>query len=50
MGVGTNTATLVDALRKNNINVEGPITVPVAATLEAEAPASPQDEAAPAGA
>jgi hypothetical protein len=48
VGIGTNTATLIDALRKNNINVEGPITVPVAATLEAEAPASPEPEEAPA--
>ncbi len=28
VGAGTNAATLIDALRKNNINVEGPITVP----------------------
>lgn len=31
VGVGTNTATLTDALRKNDIFVEGPITVPTAA-------------------
>jgi hypothetical protein len=37
VGVGTNTATMLDALRKNGIFVEGPVTVPVAATLEAEA-------------
>jgi len=35
VGVGTNAATLVDALRKNNINVEGPISVPVAQQEEA---------------
>jgi hypothetical protein len=37
VGVGTNTATMLDALRKNGIFVEGPVTMPVAATLEAEA-------------
>jgi hypothetical protein len=31
VGVGTNVATLSDALRKNDIFVEGPITVPTAA-------------------
>jgi hypothetical protein len=34
VGVGTNVTTLADALRKNDIFVEGPITVPVAATQE----------------
>jgi hypothetical protein len=44
VGVGADTATLLDALRKNNINVEGPITVPVAATEPAQEPA-PEPEA-----
>jgi hypothetical protein len=38
VGVGTNVATLTDALRKNDIFVEGPITVPVAAALETTEP------------
>jgi hypothetical protein len=47
-GVGTNVATLTDALRKNDIFVEGPIVAPTAAAAEAsEAPAS-TEEAAPA--
>jgi hypothetical protein len=37
VGIGTNTTTMLDALRKNGIFVEGPVSVPVAATLEAEA-------------
>jgi hypothetical protein len=39
VGVGTNVATLSDALRKNDIFVEGPIPVPTAAAFEStEAP------------
>jgi hypothetical protein len=34
VGVGTNVVTLTDALRKNDIFVEGPITVPTAAMSE----------------
>lgn len=46
VGVGTNVATLSDALRKNDIFVEGPITVPVAAGTEAsEAPAAAEEPA-----
>ena len=41
VGVGTNVVTLTDALRKNGIYLEGPITVPVAATLEAKAAPEP---------
>jgi hypothetical protein len=42
VGVGTNVATLTDALRKNGIFTEGPITVPAALAAEPEtAPAEP---------
>jgi len=34
VGVGTNATTLLDALRKNGIFVEGPVTVPTAAQLD----------------
>jgi hypothetical protein len=37
VGVGTNVQTLVDSLRRNNINVEGAIPVPVAAAEPASA-------------
>jgi hypothetical protein len=46
VGVGTNVATLSDALRKNDIFVEGPISVPVAAAAETEPAAT--EEPAPA--
>jgi hypothetical protein len=39
VGVGTNVATLTDALRKNDIFVEGPIVAPVAAMHEEPNPA-----------
>jgi hypothetical protein len=50
VGVGTNVATLTDALRKNDIFVEGPIAVPTAAMAAAEAgeAPAPTEEAAPA--
>jgi hypothetical protein len=49
VGVGTNVATLTDALRKNGIFLEGAIAAPVAATLESETPAGPvAEEPAPA--
>jgi len=48
VGVGTNVATLTDALRKNDIFVEGPITVPVAAALETKPTSTPTEEPAPA--
>jgi hypothetical protein len=44
VGVGTNVATLTDALRKNDIFVEGPIVAPVAAMA---GETSPEDSSEP---
>jgi hypothetical protein len=38
VGVGTNVTTLSDALRKNGMYIEGPITVPVAVAVESNEP------------
>ena len=38
VGVGPNVATMADALSKNGIFIEGPVTVPTATILETEAP------------